>query len=353
MLNDRLQAAVWLGLGLALLCLLYLLSPILAPFLLAGILAYICDPLVGRLEHHGLARAAGVAIVMTLLLTVLILLVLILVPLIRDESALLAARLPDAIAIFNENAAPWLKQHLGISIKLNNDFFRRLLTDNWDSAQSIAAHLLESLKIGGVALFGLLANLLLAPVVMFYLLRDWKSLLGRLGRVVPQRWQAKTFALLGDIDKVLAEFLRGQISVMLLLALYYSFCLWLAGIDFALPVGLLTGLLVFVPYLGYACGLVLALLVAILKFAGIEPVIWVLGIYGIGQLLESFILTPYLVGERIGLHPLAVIFALLAFGQLFGFAGILLALPASAALLVGLREVRNLYLASNFYKGGM
>ncbi len=351
MLTDRLQAAVWFGLGLAILCLLYLLSPILAPFLLAGILAYICDPLVERLERHGLPRVAGVAIVMAMLLGILVLLILILVPLIRDESALLAGRLPDAIALFNERAAPWLKQHLGISLKLNSDFFRRLLTDNWDSAQTIAARLFESLKIGGVALFGLLANLLLAPVVMFYLLRDWTQLLGRLGRVVPQRWQKKTFTLLGEIDKVLAEFLRGQISVMLLLALYYSLALWLADIDFALPVGLLTGLLVFVPYLGYACGLVLALLVAVMKFAGFEPVIWVLAIYGFGQLLEGFILTPYLVGERIGLHPLAVIFALLAFGQLFGFAGILLALPASAALLVGLREVRTLYLASNFYRG--
>ena len=301
---DRLQAIAWIGLGLAILWLLWLLSPILAPFLLAAILAYICDPLVNRLEGWRIPRPAGVLIVMLLLATAIALLALTLVPLVQRE------------------------------------------------AQQLAARLLASLKIGGMALFGLLANLLLAPVVMFYLLRDWKDILARLEAMIPRRWHGRSTQMLREVDAVLAEFLRGQIAVMLLLAAYYSLGLWIAGVDFSLPLGLVTGLLVFIPYLGYAIGFLLALLVAALQLEGWGVVVGMLVVFGIGQMLEGFLLTPFLVGERIGLHPLAVIFALMAFGQLFGFFGVLLALPASAALLVGLREVRAAYLKSTFYQGG-
>jgi predicted PurR-regulated permease PerM len=348
---DRLQALVWIGLGLAILWLLWLLSPILAPFLLAAILAYICDPLVDRLEGWRIPRPAGVLIVMLLLAAAIALLALTLVPLVHREALQLADRLPEAIAVLNERFAPWLRQRFGLDVQFDAAMLRQLLTDNQDGAQELAAKLLASLKIGGMALFGLLANLLLAPVVMFYLLRDWKGILARLENMIPRRWHGKSTQILHDIDAVLAEFLRGQVSVMLLLAIYYCLGLWAAGVDFALPLGLVTGLLVFIPYLGYATGFVLALLVATLQFEGWGVIIGMLLVFGVGQMLESFLLTPFLVGERIGLHPLAVIFALMAFGQLFGFFGVLLALPASAALLVGLREVRAAYLDSTFYRG--
>jgi predicted PurR-regulated permease PerM len=348
---HRLQAALWLGLGLVFLWLLYLLSPILAPFLLAAVLAYVCDPLVEKLARRRVPRGAGVVLVMTLLFGVLTGLLLILLPLIRDESTLLAQRLPEAVDLFNDKLTPWLEQRFGVHIRLDTALLGQLFADHGDSLQSLAAHLFQSMKIGGLAVFGVIANLLLAPVVMYYLLRDWDQLTRRIANVVPRPWRDKTYALLGAVDAVLAEYLRGQILVMLLLAVYYSLGLWLAGVDFALSVGVLTGLLIFIPYLGYATGFALALLVAVLQGGGIAPLLGVLTVFGIGQLLESFLLTPYLVGERIGLHPLAAIFALLAFGQLFGFAGILVALPASAALLVGLRELRTAYLASPFYRG--
>ena len=348
---DRLQTLIWSVLGLAILWLLFLLSPILAPFLLAGILAYICAPLVERLANLGMPRPIGVLAVMLLLTAILVLLALILLPLVQEEAQQLIARLPDALGLVNRQVMPWLKEHFGIEFNLDPASLSKLLTDNQDSAQLIAQKLFQSLRIGGIALFGIAANLLLAPVVMFYLLRDWHDLLARLAAAVPRPWQAETLKIVGEIDAVLAEFLRGQVLVMLLLAGYYSVGLWLAGSSFALPVGLFTGLLVFVPYLGFATGFTLALLVAVLQFSGLAPVIGVLAVYGIGQALESFVLTPWLVGQRIGLHPLAVIFALLAFGQLFGFFGVLLALPVSAALLVGLREVRGLYLSSHFYRG--
>jgi predicted PurR-regulated permease PerM len=348
---DRLQTALWIAAGLAILALLYALSPILTPFLLAGILAYICNPghrpprRLGPAAHggggpgdpgpggdDGRPGADHPAAALR-------------------RGDVLAARMPEAMALVNEKLAPWLRQNFGIKLKLDAASLQKLAAGNWDTVQVVLERIYSSLKIGGVALVGLMVNLLLAPVVMFYLLLDWHGMLARLSGIVPRPWHAKLRQIAGDIDGVLSQYLRGQILVMAILAVYYSVALWIADIPSALSIGVVTGLLIFIPYLGYATGLILALLVAVLQFAGWGPIVAVLIVYGIGQVLESFVLTPFLVGERIGLHPLAVIFALMAFGQLFGFFGVLAALPASAALLVGLREVRLLYLDSRFYRG--
>ena len=348
---DRLQTALWIAVGLAALALLYALSPILTPFLLAGILAYICNPVTDRLAGWGLPRMAAVVLVILALAAMTAGLVLIILPLLYEEAMLLAARMPEAMALVNEKLAPWLRQNFGIKLKLDAASLQKLAAGNWDTVQVVLERIYSSLKIGGVALVGLMVNLLLAPVVMFYLLLDWHGMLARLSGIVPRPWHAKLRQIAGDIDSVLSQYLRGQILVMAILAVYYSMALWIADIPSALSIGVVTGLLIFIPYLGYATGLILALLVAVLQFAGWGPIVAVLIVYGIGQVLESFVLTPFLVGERIGLHPLAVIFALMAFGQLFGFFGVLAALPASAALLVGLRELRLLYLDSRFYRG--
>jgi predicted PurR-regulated permease PerM len=348
---DRLQTALWIAVGLAALALLYALSPILTPFLLAGILAYICNPVTDRLAGWGLPRMAAVVLVILALAALTAGLVLIILPLLYEEAMLLAARMPEAMALINEKLAPWLRQNFGIKLKLDAASLQKLAAGNWDTVQVVLERIYSSLKIGGVALVGLMVNLLLAPVVMFYLLLDWHGMLARLSGIVPRPWHAKLRQIAGDIDGVLSQYLRGQILVMAILAVYYSMALWIADIPSALSIGVVTGLLIFIPYLGYATGLILALLVAVLQFAGWGPIVAVLIVYGIGQVLESFVLTPFLVGERIGLHPLAVIFALMAFGQLFGFFGVLAALPASAALLVGLRELRLLYLDSRFYRG--
>jgi predicted PurR-regulated permease PerM len=350
-MSYRLQAALWISLGLGLLGLLYLLGPVLTPFLLAGIIAYICNPVVDRLQNLRLPRLLAVVAVLVLVAAILAALVLILVPLVAEEAAILAARLPDWLAMVNDRLSPWLSQRFGVHLKFDPAALKKLVSENWSSLQTVGNKLFESLRIGGAAVTGMLVNLVLVPVVMFYLLIDWHPLLARLDKAVPRKWHAKVAVMARDVDMVLSRFLRGQILVMLGLALYYSVALAIAGLPSAVTIGILTGLLVFIPYLGFALGLVLALLVAALQFAGIGPIVAVLIVFGIGQLLESFLLTPFLVGSRIGLHPLAVIFALMAFGQLFGFFGILLALPASAALLVGLREVRGLYLASRFYQG--
>ncbi|MDZ4251454.1 MAG: AI-2E family transporter [Sulfuritalea sp.] len=349
--SDRLQTTLWIAAGLAVLALLYALSPILTPFLLAGILAYICNPVTNRIARAGVPRLLAVVLVILALALLGAGLILVILPLLYEEATVLAARTPEALALVNEKLAPWLQQSFGLRLRFDSASLQKLAAGNWDTIQAVLERIYGSLKIGGVALLGLAVNLLLAPVVLFYLLLDGDGMTQRLAGIIPRPWHAKLLAVATDIDAVLSQYLRGQVLVMALLAVYYCIALWLADIPSALSIGVVTGLLIFIPYLGYATGLILALLVAALQFTGWGPIVAVLVVYGIGQLLESFVLTPFLVGERIGLHPLAAIFALMAFGQLFGFFGVLAALPASAALLVGLREVRTLYLASGFYQG--
>jgi predicted PurR-regulated permease PerM len=273
------------------------------------------------------------------------------VPLVQAEIGMLVRRLPDLAELYAAAVAPWLADHFGLHLQLDLATAKQLIAENVDGARAVSLRLLAGVRTGGALLIALLVNLALIPVVMFYLLRDWRTLVDRVDDLVPRAWLPTVRGIAGDIDNVLAEFLRGQALVMLSLALYYTIALSLAGLRYALPIGILTGLLVFIPYVGFGLGFVLGVVAALLQWSGWPAFVGVLAVYGIGQLLENYVLVPWLVGDRIGLHPIAVIFALLAFGQLFGFAGVLLALPVSAALLVGLRHLRAEYLMSPFYRG--
>jgi predicted PurR-regulated permease PerM len=351
---EQKQSTFWLALWLACALLLYILGPILTPFIAAGILAYALNGAVDYLERARLGkfhlpRSLAVVVVMLLFLGAVGALVLIVVPVLRTELPLLQAQIPDALARIDATLAPRLAQ-MGIHVKLDGGGLRRILTQQiTTSGDEIWATLLASARVGGSALLGWLATAILIPVVLFYLLLDWHRLLLQLENAVPRRWVRQTVDMAHEVNALLAQYLRGQLLVMLVLALYYSAALALAGFEVALPVGILTGLLVFIPYLGYGLGLALALTAAILQFSDWSGVIAVAVIYGAGQVIEGFFLTPRLVGERIGLNPLAVIFALLAFGQLFGFVGVLLALPASAVLMVAFRHLKRHYLRSSFY----
>ena len=345
------QNFLWIGLAAAGLVLLYYLSPILAPFLMAGILAYICNPVMVALEKRRIKRTLGAVIVMLGLFALLVLLLLILVPLFFKEIQLLSARLPGYLDELNTHVAPWLGEKFGVAVQFDAATLKRLLSEAVQGTEGLGMKVLDSLKIGGLTVLGFVANLMLVPVVLFYLLRDWRSMVARVDHMVPRGWHQKVRSLAGQVDAVLAEFLRGQMVVMLVMAAFYSAGLWLTGLEGALPIGLITGLLVFVPYIGSFTGFLLATMAALLQFESLFNVAWVWAVFFLGQTLEGMVVTPMLVGERIGLHPVAVIFALLAFGQVFGFFGVLLALPASAALLVGLRHLRAAYLASPLYGG--
>jgi predicted PurR-regulated permease PerM len=348
MTPQRFAALQWLAFLLAALALLYLLSPILTPFVAATILAYITNPLAARLCRWGCSRTLATIVVMLGLVALLAGLLLIMLPLLQQESALLVEQVPGWYEQLRQRWLPQLQQVLGDDASAAG--LRSWLMSHWQNAGGVAGKLLPWLGGGSAALFALLMNLLLIPVVLFYLLRDWEVLLGKLSELVPLRLKDQVSQISGEVDGVLAEFLRGQLSVMALMSAYYVLALSLSGLEFSLPIGLLAGMLVFVPYLGMVSGLALATLAAAMQFDDFTRVVIVWAAFGIGQLLEGMVVTPWLVGERIGLHPLAVIFALLAFGQLFGFFGVLLALPLSAVLLVGLRHARNGYLASALYR---
>ncbi len=351
---EQRQSLTWMLLGLLLLALMILLGPILTPFVAAAILAYALNPGVDwlaskRIGSVRVPRALAVMLMLLLLLVALLALILIVVPMLQKQIPLLQEKIPNFLIRLNDFISPRL-QELGFEVRMDSAGIKEMLMQYFStSGDEIWSAILSSAKVGGTAVLGWIATLFLIPIVLFYLLLDWHALLARLKNALPRRLLARTIVMATEADSLLAQYLRGQLLVMLVLAVYYSAGLAIAGFDVALPVGIITGLLVFIPYLGFGLGLILALIAAVLQFDGFHGLIAVALVYGIGQAMESFFLTPYLVGERIGLHPLAVIFALLAFGQLFGAVGVLLALPASAILSVALRHLRINYLKSSFY----
>jgi predicted PurR-regulated permease PerM len=352
--SEQKQTAIWLAVAFGLLVILVSLGPVLTPFIAAFILAYALNPGVDWLATRHLGKFAfprtlAVTIMVLALFAVILALVLVVAPVLQTENMLLQQQIPTFLLKLNDLIDPKL-QELGIRVKLDEDGIRKLATQYLStSSDEMWRAVLSSAKVGGIAVLGWLATFVLIPVVLFYLLLDWHPFMRRLENGIPRRWVGKTTGLILEVDSLLAQYLRGQLTVMLVLAAYYSIALTLCGFDVALPVGLITGFLVFIPYLGFGLGLILALIAAILQFDGFSGLIAVAVVYGFGQILEGFFLTPRLVGERIGLHPLAVIFALLAFGQVFGFVGVLLALPASAIVMVAIKHVRQLYLNSSFY----
>jgi predicted PurR-regulated permease PerM len=342
---------LWLAAAAVLLVLaLDYLGPVLTPFLVGAIFAYLGTPLVDRLQQHGVHRALGTTLTILLSGIALTGLFFVLVPLVQAEATAVMRHLPDLVDRAATQLVPWIERHAGITLAFDVATIRGFVVENLDSVRSVGMRLLSGVRSGGALLIALLVNLALIPVVMFYLLRDWHGIVDRVDDLVPRRWQPKVRTIAREVDLVLAEFLRGQVSVMVVLAIYYAIALSVVGLERGVSIGLLTGLLVFIPYVGYGLGLILGLVAALLQWSGWPFFLAVLGVYVAGQLIENYVLVPWLVGDRIGLHPLAVIFALLAFGQLFGFAGVLLALPVSAALLVGLRHVRAAYVGSPLYR---
>ena len=346
------HVAAWLSIALLAALALWLLGRVLTPFVVAAVLAYALTPLVDRLDEVGrgrLPRVISVIVVELLLILILLGLVLMVVPVLAKEVPLIREQLPFLFDNLNATLAPWLEQ-LGVRISLDLASLKvqllKYLTANFEDA---LGSVFSSLKVGGGVALIAVGYLVLVPVALFYLLLDWKQLVRRVLELVPPRARPGVDSFTTEADQVLGQYLRGQLLVMLTMAVFYSTGLALFGLDLALPIGLFTGLAMFVPYVGFGIGLVLAFLAGILQFASIKAVIMVAAVYGSGQVIEGFYLTPRLVGQRIGLHPLVVIFALLAFGQLFGFVGVLVALPASAVLFVAFRRLRAGYMGSKLY----
>ena len=348
--ESGLRRLAVLGSFLALGVLLHLLSPILMPFLVALALAYLWDPVVDRLERAGLSRTLGVSVVFFVSALVLLGLVLVLVPLLGRQMHVVAAKVPVAIEWFRSSLLPWLHREFQISeADIPLERIKDALMANWKSAGGMAQNLLVSATSSSLAVLGWLANLVLIPVVGFYLLRDWDRMVAWIRETLPRPWEPTVTRLARECDEVVGAFLRGQSLVMLALGLCYTTGLMLMGLELALLIGMLAGLASIVPYLGLVLGVGAASVAALLQFGDWHPLIGVAAVFVSAQLLEGMYLTPKLVGDRIGLHPVAVIFAVMAGGQLFGFTGVLLGLPASAVIMVLLRHLHDRYRASAIY----
>ena len=350
------EARSWFWLGMLLISgwLVYLLAPVLTPFLAAALIAYLGGPLVERLQGARLSRTSAVVLVFVLFTLAVLVLLLFLVPLlVKQIEAALVVQLPRTLDWLQGTALPFLGGLAGVETEALFDIeqLKESLTAHWREAGGLAARVLESVTRSGLALFGWLVNLVLIPVVAFYLLRDWQGLVGRIDQMLPRDWAPTIRQLAGESDTVLGAFLRGQLLVMLALGLVYTLGLWVLGLELALLIGLLAGLVSFVPYLGFTIGVLAALLAGWFQFQEFMPLLWVVVIFGLGQLLESLVLTPKLVGDSIGLHPVAVIFAVMAGGQLFGFVGVLLALPVASVVMVLVRYAYRQYLDSDVYEG--
>jgi len=327
----------------------YLLSPVLMPFFVSALLAYLADPIVDKLEAKKLSRTLSVSLVFAVLLLIGLLLLLVLLPLLTSQVGALFKRLPEYLTLLQTHIVPWF-----VSVGLPAELFdistiKQALASYWTEVGQVAGGVFNYMTRSGVVILQWLMNLVLVPVVTFYLLRDWDIIVARFRELLPRSNAKKIIELSLECDDMLAAFIRGQLMVMLALASIYTVGLAMIGLELSLLLGVVAGIVSFVPYLGLIVGISLAGLAAFLQFHEWFPVIMVVFVFGVAQVIEAVVLTPRFVGERIGLHPVAVIFAVLAGGQLFGFAGVLLALPVAAVIMVLLRHTHQRYLDSQLY----
>ncbi|MES2092004.1 MAG: AI-2E family transporter [Pseudomonadota bacterium] len=354
--NSTKQRIGWGLLAAGLLVFSWSHASVLAPFALSLVLAYGLKPVVESLVRRHMPRPLAVSLCLLLAVLMMVVLFVLLVPIVSQLVPMLRTQVPELISRAWAVALPWLHQW-GLELPASLDEVKGALA-RWTNghASQWAGAFLSSVLIGGSGLLTLLGFLLMVPMLAFYWLVDWAHISQETWALLPPRWRPQVQSVLHECDEIMGQYLRGQVLVMLILAAYYSICLGLAGFSLALPIGVFTGLAVCIPYLGYGVGLLLALLAGLLQFSQADagllyPLVVVGVIYGLGQVVESFFLTPRLVGSRIGLHPLAVILALLLFGQWLGFVGILIALPSSALGVVLGRRALHGYKQSTAYLG--
>lgn len=334
--------------------LLYDLAPILMPFAVSTALAYLGDPLVDRLEtvryrSFRLNRTLAVMLVFFGIIFVIAALAIIVIPALEYQIGEFLDKLPSYLNWLNNSVIPFLQKYLGRGIRpLQGNQLAGIIRNHWQNG-GVTENLILSVSHSSAVIIGWLMNLVLIPVITFYLLRDWDDLMVKIHSLFPRRYAGIAGTLAREADEVLGAFMRGQFYVMLAMGLIYSIGLWMMDLEFAMLIGMMAGLISFVPYMGVLVGISVAGLAALLQFQSVLHLMPVLIVFAIGHSMESMLLTPWLVGNKIGLHPVAVIFAVLAGGQLFGFLGVLLALPVASVIMVLLRHIHGRYTDSRFY----
>ena len=334
----------------AILYVLWLMAPVLAPFAVAAMLAYLGDPLADRLQRVGMGRTLAVSIVFVVLLLLTFGALLLLIPLISRQVGNLTQNLPHYVDWVRNTALPWLQSTLHLDPNaFDTDRLIGQIKEHIGSIGDAASTVLGKISRSSISVVAWLTNLVLIPVVAFYLLRDWDRMVAWIDRMLPRSIEPTIAHLARESDSVLGAFVRGQLLVMLALGIFYGAALTIMGLSVGPLIGMIAGLLSFVPYLGFIVGFGSSLIAALVQYGDWNHVLIVVGIFTAGQLLEGYVLVPRLVGEKIGLHPVAVIFSVLAGGYLFGFLGVLLALPAASVILVLLRYLSERYRQSDLY----
>lgn len=347
------QVGFWIG-GLVILALaLYLLRGILLPFIAGLALAYFLDPLVSRLVRLGLPRALGAIAVIGTFVVVFVVVLLLLIPVLGNQLTAFIARLPSYVAqlqaLATEQNREWLQRVLGDRLP----DVSRSIADLVTQSTGWIAGFLQGLWTGGTAFLYLFSITVITPVVAFYLLKDWPRMMAKIDSWLPLEHRETILGLMREMNVAMAGFVRGQALVCVVLMIYYGATLSASGLNFGLLIGLGTGFLSFVPYIGSITGLLIASGVAIVQFWPVwHMVLVILGIFAVGMFFEAYVLYPNLVGESVGLHPVWLMFALFSFGALFGFAGLMLAVPLAASIGVLTRFAIRQYLASTLYTGG-
>ena len=349
-LNQRYMIA---AVALALFLVVHFLGPVLTPFVVSMVLAYLGDPLADWLESRGLSRTLSVVCVFILIFSLIIGMLLIIIPTLAQQIKTVIDLLPELEVWIEGNLLPYLQKFISVDGSMVDlAQLSKKLSEQWQKAGGLLASLGVSVSRSSMALMGFAANLFLVPVVAFYLLRDWDKMMANLGMLLPRNVEPVAVTLLKECDEVLGAFFKGQLMVMVALGVVYSLGLGLIGLQFAILIGMLAGLASIIPYMGFALGFAAALIVALFQFDGLSGMAMVVAVFVFGQAMEGWVLTPMLVGDKIGLHPVAVIFALMAGGQLFGFIGLLIALPMAAIIMVLLRHLHRNYKASDLYSAG-
>lgn len=331
--------------------LLYLMGPALAPFIVAGLFAYLFNPIVEKLERRGISRSIGVSLVFLILTLALVGIVLGLIPLMDRQVSRFIEQLPRWTAWARDVATPWIEQHFGVTLDtFDSDGMVAMLQGHWKEAGGFATTVLAKVSKSGFAIIAWALNLVIIPVAAFYLLRDWNVVIERIHALVPRSIEPVVVRLTRESDQTLGGFLRGQLSVMIILGTIYGIGLWSVGISVGPLIGMVAGLISFVPYLGAIVGVSMGVIAALAQYQDSYHIVLVVIVFVVGQLLEGYVLVPKLVGDKIGLHPVAVMFAILAGGELFGFIGVLLALPIAAIVMVLLRYAYERYTQSEMYQ---
>jgi predicted PurR-regulated permease PerM len=347
----RRQLTFWLAALIIVVLALWLLSEILLPFVAGLALAYLLTPLTDRLERLGVNRLAAALLIITIVVLALIYLILLVAPILGAQLSSFIETVPAYVtrlqALLSDPGRPWIQKLLGAGFNADKS-----ISDLVTQGVGWLTSFLHSLWSGGRALVSVFSLIVVTPVVAFYLIYDWHRMIRTVDGWIPlaQRNVVRELAL--EIDAAISGFVRGQIGVCLILGSFYAVALTLTGLNFGLLIGLISGLITFIPYVGSMTGLVLSIGVAVAQFwPDYGMILIVLGIFLVGQFVEGYVLAPKLVGESVGLHPVWLIFALLAFGYLFGFVGLLVAVPLAATMGVLLRFALRRYLQSSFYTG--